>query len=87
VEVVDRSDQGRYYTCELPEAARFPFFLSCYRATLSVHGDGERSRVRWDAEFEAQSPGGGAELAAMFGEISRQGLESLRAQIESLAVV
>lgn len=80
--VLERSDLGRCYSYEPLEP---PVFLSSYRSTLSIDGDGERSRVRWDAELEAENRDAAAELAATLGEISRQGLESLRSRFERLA--
>lgn len=74
--VLERSDRPRSHTYELVER---PTFLRHYRFTLSVDGDGEGSQVRWDAQLAAEEPTAEAELAATFGEISRQGLESLRA--------
>jgi hypothetical protein len=78
--ILERSDEERYYTYEITAA---PFPVSSYRSTVSVHGHGDHSHVSWEAEFEPQSPEAGPELATAFGEIYRQGLESLRERLEA----
>jgi carbon monoxide dehydrogenase subunit G len=55
------------------EQSRVPLPIEGSRGTIRVVGNGSRSRVEWDAEFEAPD-----EVAAMVDGYYKQTLESLR---------
>jgi len=80
--ILSHSDDDRSYTYEIVES---PLPLRSYRSTLQVHDHEGHSRVRWEAEFEAFAPEQEDELEETFTGIYREGLLSLRAQLERVA--
>jgi hypothetical protein len=81
--VLAHSDADRSYTYEIVTS---PMPLRSYRSTLTVHGHDGHSHVTWEAELvaleEAQEP----ELQAMFSQLYREGLATLRDRVEAVAV-
>jgi len=49
---------------------------------LSIDGHDDHSHVVWEAEFEPQDPQGADELTSTLQELYRQGLATLRHQLE-----
>ncbi|WP_181813575.1 SRPBCC family protein [Gaiella occulta] len=80
--VLEHSDAEQSYTYEIVAS---PLPLRSYRSTLSVHGHGDHSHVTWEARFEALEEGQEPELEAMFSELYRDGLASLRERVEGAA--
>jgi carbon monoxide dehydrogenase subunit G len=60
------------------EQSRVPLPIEGSRGTIRVVGNGERSRVEWEAEFEAPD-----EVAAMVDGYYKQTLESLQKVVGS----
>lgn len=80
--ILSHSDPDRAYTYEIVES---PLPLRSYRSTLRVDGHGGHSHVRWEAEFEALEPAQEDQLEETFTGIYREGLLSLRAQLERVS--
>jgi len=77
--IVERSDDDRFSVYEITDS---PMPLASYRPRLSVDGHTGHSHVTWTADFEPAEGGDAGELEATFSQIYRDGLESVRLQVE-----
>jgi len=77
--VLEHSDEDRYYTYEITAS---PLPIRSYVSRIAVAGHDGHAHVDWVAEFEAESPEQEPQLAATFSQIYRDGLRSLREQLE-----
>ena len=77
--IVERSDDDRFYVYEITDS---PMPLASYRSRLSVDGHAGHSHVTWTADFEPAEGRDAGELEATFSQIYRDGLESVRSQVE-----
>ena len=72
--ILSRNDAGRSYEYTITES---PMPIESIKAGIQVDGSGDRSTVTWSTEVE---PGA---LAEQFSPIYREGLETLKQQLES----
>lgn len=77
--VVERNDADRYDIYEITDS---PMPLRSYRSVLSVHGHDGHAHVTWTAEFDAADDAATGELERTFTQIYRDGLLSLRNEVE-----
>ena len=78
--IIERSEADRFYEYEIVDA---PMPLRSYRSRLSVQEHDGHTHVDWVAEFEPQQAGQEEQLAEAFAGIYRNGLEELRARLET----
>lgn len=77
--IVERNDAERYYVYEITDS---PMPISSFRSVLSVQGHDGHSHVAWSADIEPAGDASAEELEQAFGQIYRDGLESLRKRVQ-----